>query len=108
MPEEQKQAVSAPEPTGYYKTNGSKVTDFLLGFLGYPVLLSWGGLMLSRVRDPNLNIYALAAAALLTLALSSLAVSRGRKYIAIGIVCSVILPLLAVGSCLLIVRPKFN
>lgn len=102
MPEEQKQAASAPEQPCYYKTTRSKVTDFLLGFFGFPVLLSWGGMMLSRVRDPNLGDYSMAGAALLALGSCFYAVQKGRKYIAIGIVSSIIIPLLIVGSCLLV------
>ena len=102
MPEEQKKAASAPEQPGYYKTTGRKVTDFLLGFLGYPVLISWGGLMLSRLRYPNLGSYALAAAALLALGFCFYAVQMGRKYIAIGIVSSIIIPLLFIGGCMMV------
>ena len=103
MAEEQKQAASAPEQTGYYKTTGSKVTDFLLGFFGFPVLLSWGGMMLSRLRDPNLGSYALTGAALLALGFCFYAVQKGRKYIAIGIVSSIIIPLLVVGGCMMVI-----
>ncbi len=59
--------------------------------------------MLSRVRDPNLGSYALAAAALITLGSCFYAVQKGRKYIAIGIVSSIMIPLLIVGSCMLVI-----
>ena len=103
MPEEQKQETKALEQPGYYTTTRSKVTDFLLGFFGFPMLLSFGGLMLIGVRNPNLGTYALVGAALVTLAVSSYAVQKGRKYIAIGVVSSVILPFLVLGSCLLVI-----
>lgn len=104
MAEEQKQETkNEPASPGYYKDTRSKVTDFLLGFFGYPVLLSFGGMMISGVRDPNLGTYALVGAALLTLGVCSYAVQKGRKYIAIGAVSSVILPLLVLGSCLLVI-----
>ncbi len=108
MPEEQKQGTeSAPATRGYYKDTGSKVTDFLVGFLGYPIIM----LLAQMAFGPDIPMRGSSLAGLGT-AIVSLAFTvffvvfaykRGRKFIAIGILSLLIVPLIAAGSCLLIV-----
>lgn len=107
MPEEQKQEnKSVPADPGYYKDTGSKVTDFLVGFLGYPILTLMAQLAMSAWLPKQANAaYWLTGLILtiLTIIFIIFAYRLGRKFIAIGILSLLIVPLIAAGSCLLIV-----
>jgi hypothetical protein len=106
MLEEQKpENKSVPAEPGYYKDTGSKVTDFLVGFLGYPIIIllaqlafgprvpMWGG---------TETLVTAVISLVLTIVFVVFAYKRGRKFIAIGIISLLIIPLIAAGSCLLI------
>lgn len=108
MTDEQKQEnPSVPAAPGYYKDTGSKVTDFLVGFIGYPIIVllaqfSFGPNLLRKGGE--LAAWGAAAVALcLTACLTVVAYRLGRKFIAIGILSTLLLPLIAAGSCFLIV-----
>ena len=107
MPEEQKQEIKKePVDPGYYKDTGSKVTDFLVGFFGYPIIILLAQLAFGP-RVPMWGGPGTWVAAVLSLVLPIVfiifAYTRGRKFIAIGILSLLIVPLIVAGSCLLIV-----
>lgn len=108
MPEEQKtENKSVPADAGYYKDTGSKVTDFLVGFLGYPIIVLLARFALTpRLPREYAGVIAWVMGVVmmvLTIFLVVFAYKRGRKFIAIGILSLLIVPLIAAGSCLLIV-----
>ena len=108
MPEEQKQEIKKePVDPGYYKDTGSKVADFLVGFLGYPIIVLLAQLTMGdRLTFMRANEMGWLTSVLLlglTIVFVVFAYKRGRKFIAIGILSLLIVPLIAAGSCLLIV-----
>jgi hypothetical protein len=106
MAEEQKQEnKSVPADPGYYKDTGSKVTDFLFGFFGYPIIMSLAQLAFGPRRPMWSGIQTWVTAVIslvLTITFVVFAYKRGRKFLAIGIISVLIIPLIAAGSCLLI------
>jgi hypothetical protein len=108
MPEEQKQEyTSLPAEPRYYKNTASKVTDFLMGFLGYPMIMFFAQMAFGPEIPMRGSSLAGVGTALVSLALTVFfvvfAYKRGRKFIAIGILSLVIVPLIAFGSCLLVI-----
>ena len=108
MPEEQKQEnKSVPAEPGYYKDTGSKVTDFLIGFLGYPIAALLIQLALGA-RFPGMRANSTDwIASVISLGLMIFCVvysfKRGRKFIGIGILSLTIVPLIAFGGCMLVI-----
>ena len=108
MPEEQKtETSSVPVVQGYYKDTGSKVTDFFIGFLGYPIASLLVQLLMGA-RFPGMRGTATDwIASVLSLGLAIFCVvyayKRGRKFIAIGILSLMIVPLIAFGGCMLVI-----
>ena len=101
MPEEQKQ-VTKPEPRkSYYTATDRKVLDFFAGLAGCPLLL-WAGVKLSGLQGSTGNT-GVAVAILLVLGFLMFFLYRGRKYVAIGMLSAVLLPLIVVGGCMLVI-----
>lgn len=108
MIEEQKQENgNVPAAPGYYKDTGSKVTDFFIGFLGYPIaafLIQLAmGARFSGMRGTSTDWIASVISLGLMIFCVVYSFKRGRKFIGIGILSLTIVPLIAAGSCLLIV-----
>lgn len=78
----------------YYDKGGSKVGDFLLGFIVAPIVPV--GVSLA-VNGPGVWVAAVA----LLIAGAVYAFMRGRRFIGIGILSLLLVPLLAFGACLL-------
>ena len=105
MPEEQKQEIKAPEQTGYYKDTRGKLVDFFIGFIGCPALASLAMLAGGMYNNMAQGIGAVISVAL-TISFVFFSIKKGRKFIAIGIASLYILPLIVVGSCLLVMSVK--
>ncbi len=108
MAEEQNQEnINVPAAPGYYKTTRSKVTDFLAGFLGCPIVILLALFTVTSILPGDygtlMGWVTLAVLTVLTIFLTVGAYKRGRKFIAIGIISLIIVPLIAAGSCLLII-----
>lgn len=90
----------------YYTDVWSKVADFVLGFLGYPVIallvqVPFGGRM-PKVRVMSGDLAWQAVLLCVTIVAIVFAFKRGRKFIGIGIISFLIIPLIAIGSCFLV------
>lgn len=93
-----------PVEQGYYKDTSSKVTDFLVGFLGYPIVTLLAQLAFApsaRGLGGTDSVVMAVISLVLTVAFVIFAYKRGRKFIAIGIISLLIVPVIAAGSCLL-------
>ncbi len=99
MTEEQKAETSAP--AGYYKDRGTKIKDFFIGFLGYPALMTVLP-ALSALRGDSGAVLGGLYTVLVSVGFLVYSYQTGRKYIAIGLLSLIIVPLLIMGSCLLI------
>jgi heme/copper-type cytochrome/quinol oxidase subunit 4 len=90
----------------YYTNSGKKVGDFCLGFFG-----AWGLTMVLTIIPYWIysifsSSFAVFPILLFGFALAVIGIvlsfTKGRRYIGIGIIASVLLPLLLVGACLII------
>lgn len=108
------EAAPPPEtPHPYYDTTRKKVMDFLVGFVVVPVVVAVIiGLGTSLIMTMSQSVQSTVVPVVLPLvyilgfglALFMLIYSfvKKRHFIGIGIVCSVVLPFLVVGGCILI------
>ena len=98
----------------YYGSTGKKVADFSLGFMG---TLLWTALLLmfsavgtARPLPTALTSYLIPAigwvSALAWLIGIGLFFRTGRRFIAIGMLCTLLVPLLALGACFVILGGK--
>lgn len=111
-----------PQPLDYYTSRGRKIGDFCLGFFGVHVCLAMmqmpvGFLMMAFERSDAMGSGGLGGALMAVMGVLALMAviaavvfffRRGRRYIAIGIIVSASLPLLAAGACILILTALFN
>lgn len=92
----------------YYETTGQKTKDFLLGFFGIWLMgaILTGIFYLIFLAFPNsiisFGLSSLFSLIELILAIGGIIYFRriGRRYIAIGIITSIVLPILIFGACL--------
>jgi hypothetical protein len=93
-----------PPKSGYYTSTKRKVGDFFIGFFGGVVLTILFSFLSSFLFRTSEN-YSLAVSSLslvVTVFLIIFLFRKGRRFIAIGLISMALLPLLAFGSCLLI------
>jgi len=84
--------------TGYYSSTGRKIGDFFIGFVGLLVVFILLGVYLVNGSGNNVPVV-LGLAAGAAIAGPIICFSTGRRFIAIGMLCSLLVPLLAVGAC---------
>ena len=82
--------------SGYYTSGGRKAADFFIGFLAIPVPI----VFIAFLGVPGICLAALAA-----IACPIVFFKMGRKFLAIGMLCAVAVPLLALGACLALISP---
>jgi len=106
-----------PVTISYYDTSGKKVGDFLIGFFGIWVLnsifVAINSLIFGGFSGPSFS----GSIGMLTSVFPSLILDivlivyflkfSERKYIGIGMLNSVVLPLLIFGACLLVFSSMF-
>lgn len=97
----------APEVPGYYISKSRKVTDFLIGFLGCIIVAIsvyyWDLNSSPRGDLPGLSATLNSLSVTFLVALLILVISHvlKRKFIAIGVFATLIIPAIAFGSCFL-------
>jgi hypothetical protein len=108
--QEEKISQSNPPKSGYYTRTRRKVGDFFLGFFG-SMVLSLLLVVLSAFLSSLSADYSLVSS-LFSLALSVFLIvfffRKGRRFIAIGMISMILLPLLAFGSCLVLIMGTGN
>lgn len=103
----------APERDDFHASVGRKIGDFCLGFFGAYLALAVIQLpiafLIGAWEVPDQAWLALPAVMLIVAIAAIVHFFRhGRRYIAIGIIVSVALPLLAVGACFAILAVAFS
>jgi hypothetical protein len=88
------------ERQDYYSAGGRKVADFFLGFGGTVLLGVIAGVV--AAASPNTGIVSAIANLILLVAGVVYFFRRGRRFIAIGIISTLTIPLLALGACAII------
>jgi len=84
--------------SSYYVSTRKKVLDFLLGFVGTLGMAGVLVLLSSSVRSSSVTgIWMLGGAVWIVGVI--LLFGSGRRFIAIGGLCTLLIPLLAVGAC---------
>lgn len=94
-----------------YSSTKNKVTDFLVGFFLIPLALTLFSLIYSRILmvfsqylnnfgTDLLNIVSVTLNFILVIGLLYWLFKSGRKFVAIGMLCTLLVPLLLFGSCL--------
>ena len=81
----------------YYTTAGRKVIDFVVGMLGIPLLAGILAAGIASAGRWGVAVVMLSVVALVTVVAAFLA---RRRFIAIGMLCALAVPLLAFGACL--------
>jgi len=99
--EQLQEAKSEPAAPGYYTSTRRKVADFFLGLFGGPALIG-GGVTLSSLQSSSAEVVPVIAV-LLIIGIIVAPIYCGRKYISIGAVSAVLIPLIVVGGCMLVV-----
>jgi heme/copper-type cytochrome/quinol oxidase subunit 4 len=111
--EEQKKPEVKVEPTDikkpdYYQRKGQKVFDFFVGFLGslilcvvYLIIITNYSASLGSIIAFVFNIPVIILILVLACFFSF---SSGRRFIGIGVISIAIIPLIAFGSCLMLLR----
>ena len=104
---------SFPEPPlkqGYYNSAGKKVGDFFIGFLGIWVINIVAGAIISipgalfgsfSTGPAVFGIFGWLISLAIDIALVVLAFKFGRRFIAIGILTTFLIPILILGACFL-------
>jgi len=103
----------------YYDTEGKRVKDFFLGFIlsiviGVFVYFVFGTILgqllyyLGASKIYSSGFFSSLLSTILPILLGGilgtvLAFKRGRRYIGIGIICAIVLPLLFFGACLIVI-----
>lgn len=95
----------------YYTEKGRKISDFFIGFFGIIiagiVITSFFSLFLSfGTGYYNTDLLGFSTPILLLIlgvVATVLSFAKGRRYIGIGIISSVLVPLLIFGACLLVI-----
>jgi hypothetical protein len=88
--------------TDYYTSNKKKIIDFLIGFLGAPIVMWILGLTIGSfsTRLPQAGIVGLVFFLFLLIAAPIIAFRKNRRYIGMGMIAStLLLPFLALGAC---------
>jgi predicted membrane metal-binding protein len=81
----------------YYTSTGMKIVDFLAGFLGIGLVLGAIALfsaLTGWVKPAVLSVVAYVVATVV-------AFMRGRRFIGIGMLCFLLIPILVFGACVL-------
>jgi heme/copper-type cytochrome/quinol oxidase subunit 4 len=88
----------------YYTSDGRRIGDFFIGFVGSIVLVLIAYIFTtfnrSFVSFGALSLFAPLALLILASVVSGI---QGRRYIAIGIVSAIIIPLLFFGACWIVI-----
>ena len=100
----QKENILKPKPkrTDYYTTKGKKIRDFLIGFIGIILILLISTFLSSAILYAGLIIFFFFLGIIVFLLI--LLSIKGRRFIVIGAVSFAIIPLIGLGSCLLIIN----
>ena len=83
----------------YYTSGGRKLVDFLVGFFGVTLVIVAVAGALAAVSPPGGILLGVIADILGIV----FAFAGGRRFIAVGMLCAWLVPLLAFGACLVIV-----
>jgi hypothetical protein len=106
------QNVQSSGKSDFYTSTGKKVGDFVLGFFGIWVVIVIVSLIFAGIRSlmnirsgfGSIMFFVLPLILLiLGLLLMGLFFKMGRRYIAIGILSSSVLPLLVYGACWVVI-----
>lgn len=83
----------------YYTSGGRKLVDFLIGFFGVTLVIVAVASALAAISPPGGLLLGVIADILCIV----FAFAGGRRFVAIGMLCAWLVPLLAFGACLVIV-----
>lgn len=101
-----------PPKLDYYTTVGRRILDFLGGFFGSYVLAVLASLFINIMASVDRSgvgvIVWLVLFFVLLIALIVASFMKGRRYLAIGIIAAILIPLIVFGACLLIFAGMFG
>jgi hypothetical protein len=87
----------------YYDKPNRKALDFLIGAFAFPIALYFFFYLLNWLLLQIIPVFvSLTLTVCLTVAAIVLAFKKNRRYIGIGIIAGLALPLLIFGTCLLV------
>ncbi len=89
------------EPS-YYDTKGKKVSDTFIGFFGGLFAYLVIGGIFSTIRYSGISIAVILLSVVAYIVAVIGFITRGRKFIAIGLILLVVIPLIVFGGCLLV------
>ena len=110
-PENEKPTVSveAEKKGDYYVDSGKKWTDFIIGFFApifvgaifysLVLVLNTIGIIARRNIDEAVSLFLAPLLLLLIIVSVIIAFTKKRRFLAIGILSALLLPLLAMGAC---------